>query len=103
MPQSVINQVEDMSIKEDRDEDLILTERNMITLEVYDNDVNKHDVIAGVDNKYNNYNSNNEAYKDGTNDKEDSAIYEDGKGINNTHEDGVRYTPTPVTENPPGN
>ena len=61
MPQSMINQVEDMSIKEDRDEDLIFTKRNRSTLELYDNDFNTHDVTARVYNNYNNYNSNNAA------------------------------------------
>ena len=70
MPQAVIKQVEDMVIKEDCDEDLIFTDRNGITLEVYDNDVNKNDVITGVNNNYNNYNSNGVAYEYITNDKE---------------------------------
>ena len=57
----------------------------MSTLEVYDNDVNTHDVTAGVDKNYNNYNSNDEAYEDGANDEEDNATYEYGAGANTTH------------------
>ena len=53
---SVINKVEDISIKEDRDEYLIFLDKNDITLEVYNYDVNTHDVTAGVDKNYNNYN-----------------------------------------------
>ena len=69
MPQSIINKMEDMAIKEDRDEDLIFTDGNGSSLEVYKNDSNAHDVTAGVDNKYDNYNSNNADYGNGTNDK----------------------------------
>ena len=58
MTKSVIKQVEDMSIKEGHDEDPIFTDRNGSTLEVYNNDVNTHDITTGVDN---NYNSNNTA------------------------------------------
>ena len=49
MTQSVIKQVEEIDIKEDCDEDLILTGINGSTLEVYDDDVNAHNVNAGVD------------------------------------------------------
>ena len=69
MPQYVINQVEDMAIKEDRDEDLIFLDRNDITLEVYNYYVNTHNVTAGVDNNYNNYNIKETAYEDGANKK----------------------------------
>ena len=44
----MVKQVEDMVIKEYCDEDLIFTDRTWSTLEVYDNDVNTHDVTAGV-------------------------------------------------------
>ena len=71
MPQSVINQLEDMEIKEDWNEDLILTARNGSTFEVYIDDVNTNDVTTGVDNNYNNYNSNGTAYEYDTNNKED--------------------------------
>ena len=47
-----------MAIKEDSDKYLIFTERNGGTLEVYNDDINTHDFTAGVDNKYNSYNSN---------------------------------------------
>ena len=85
-----------MAIKEDRDADLIFTERNGITLEVYNNDVNTHYIITRVDNNYNNYNSNDTSYEDGTNNKEDVPTYEDGAGVNTTHE-GV----TNCSEKPP--
>ena len=51
-----------MAIKEDWDEDIIFTDRNGSTLEVYNGGVNTHDVTAGVDKNYNNYNGSNEAY-----------------------------------------
>ena len=63
MPQYVIKQGEDMVIKEDRDEDLIFADIKGRSLEVYNNDVNTHDVTTGVDNKYNNYNSNETPYE----------------------------------------
>ena len=62
MPQSVINKVGYMAIKEYRDADLIFADINGGTLEVYNDDVNTYDVTAWVDNNYNNYNSNNTAY-----------------------------------------
>ena len=62
MPQYVIKQVEDMAMKGNRNEDLIFTDRNGITLEVYNDDFNTHNVTSGVYNKYNNYNSNDTAY-----------------------------------------
>ena len=73
--QFVINQVEDMSIKEDCDEYIIFAEINRSTLEVYNDDVNTDDVTAGVDNNYNNYNNNNTAYEDGSNNEEHGHEY----------------------------
>ena len=67
MPQSVIKKVEDMAIKEDCDEELIFSERYWSTLEVYDDDVNTHDVTTGVDNNYNNNNNNDAVYEDDAN------------------------------------
>ena len=46
MPKYEINQVEDMAIKEDCDEDLIFTDRNERTLEVYNKYVNIHKFIS---------------------------------------------------------
>ena len=45
-----------MAIKEDCNEYIIFTDRNVSTLELYNGDVNTHDVTAGVDNNHNNYN-----------------------------------------------
>ena len=75
MPQSVIKKVEDMAIKEDCDEDLIFSERNWSTLEVYNNDFNTHDVTTAVDNSYNNNNNNGAVYEDDANDKEYGTTY----------------------------
>ena len=94
MPQSVIKQVDNMAINEYYDEDLILIDINWSTLEVYYYEVNTHDITVGVDNNYNNYNINDVAYSDGTNNKEDNTTYEYGARANTTHEDGTRYTPT---------
>ena len=44
MPQSVIKQVEDMNIKEYCNEVHIFTERNGDNLEVYNYDVNTHEL-----------------------------------------------------------
>ena len=52
-----------MAIKEYSNEDLIFADINGSTLEVYSNDINKPDIIAGLDNNYNNYNSNDAAYE----------------------------------------
>ena len=92
-----------MTTKKDYDEDLIFTDRNGSTLEVYNDYLNTHDVTTGVDNNHNNYNSNDTAYKYGTNNKEEGKTYEDGSGANTTHKDGARYTYTPATDNPPDN
>ena len=67
MPQSMIKQREDRSIKEGHNEDPILINRNGKTLEVYEYDSNTHAVTTGLDNNYNKYNSNNVAYEDGAN------------------------------------
>ena len=72
-----------MDIKEDRDEDIIFTDRNGKTLEVYNDDVNEHKITAGV---YNNYNNNY------YNHKEYSVTHDNGSGANATHEDGTIYT-----------
>ena len=61
MQQSIIKQVEDMAIKENHDADLIFTNRNRSNLELFNDDANTHDVTVGVENNYNNYNSNNSA------------------------------------------
>ena len=87
-----------MAIKEDRDEDLIFTNRNGSTLELYNDSTNTHDVTTGLDNNYNSYNSKDAAYEDVSNNKEYGTTYEDGAGANSTHEDGANYT-----NNPPGN
>ena len=92
-----------MTNKEDYDEDLIFTDRDGSTLEVYNYYLNTHDVTTGVYNNHNNYNSNNAAYEDATNNKEDGKTYEDGAGSNTTHKYGARYTHTPATDNPPYN
>ena len=55
MKKSMIKQVQDMAIKEYSNAELILTDRNSITLRVYDDDVNTHNFITGMDNNYNNY------------------------------------------------
>ena len=103
MPQSLINQLEYISIKEDLYEELIFADINWIALEVYNNDFNTHDATAGVDKNYTNYNSNNASYEDSAKYKEDGATDEYGSGTNSTHEDGSIYLPTPVTNNPPDN
>ena len=69
MPQSLINQVGDMSIKEYYDEDIILIDRSGVTFEVYNYDVNTNDFTSRVDNNYNSYNCNNIAYEDSDNNK----------------------------------
>lgn len=74
-----------MAIKENINEDLIFADRNGSTLEVYNDDFSTHDLTVEVDNNYNNYNSNNTAYKDSTNNEEDSATYEDSASANTTH------------------
>ena len=102
MPQYVIKKVEDMSTKGDCDEELILTDTNGSTLEVYDDDVNTHDIIAGVDNNYNDNNNNYTAYEDGVNEV-DGTTYEDGFGTNVTNEERAIYPPTPTTNNTPDN
>ena len=53
-----------MYIKEDLNEDIIFTDRNGIALEVYNDGANIHNSTAGVDKNYNNYDSNDAAYKD---------------------------------------
>ena len=93
MPQYVVKQVADIYTKEYRNKDLIFTERNESTLEVYDNNASTHDVTAEVDNKYNHYKSNEKSYEDGSNNEEDGATYEDG----------TRYPATPTTKNNPEN
>ena len=90
-----------MAIKEDYDEDIIFTDINGGALEVYNDDVDTHDFITGVDNNYNN--SNNAAYQDGANNKKEVATYEDGASSNATHEDGDSYPPTSATNNVPDN
>ena len=92
-----------MASKEDCDEDLIFADRNRSTLELYINGVNTHDVTIGPDNNYNNFNSNDLAYEDVYNNKEYSAIYEDGPGANTNYEYGIRYLATPANDNPPAN
>ena len=62
MPQSLIKQVKDLSVKEDLDGDLIFTDINGSTLEVYNDDANTHEFTVGVDNNYNNYTSNGASY-----------------------------------------
>ena len=69
MIQSMIKQVEDISTKESHNKYIIFTDRNRSTLELYNNDVNTHDVTAGVDNNHNKYNINNIYDEDGANDK----------------------------------
>ena len=101
MTQSVIKKVEDMAIKEDCDEDLIFSERNWSNLEVYNNDVNTHDVTTAVDNSYNNNNNNDAVYEDDANDKEYGTTYEYGYYVSATHEYITNYTPTPNTDNTP--
>ena len=56
-----------MVINKDCDEDLIFTDRNRSTFGACNDNVSTHDVTAGVDNNYNNYNSNDAAYEDGAN------------------------------------
>ena len=46
MPIYLIKQVDDMYIKEYRDEDIIFTGRNGSTLEVYKYDFNTHDITT---------------------------------------------------------
>ena len=87
MPQSIIKQLEDMDIREYRDEDIIFTDRNWRTLEAYNDNVNAPEVTAGV---YNNYNNNY------YNHKEDGATHENGSGANATHEDCTIYTKNPT-------
>ena len=95
MPKYVIKQVEDTFIKEYYDKYLIFTDRNGRTLEVCNDDVNTNDSTSGVDNNYNNYNSNNTTYEGGTNKKEYGTTYKYGTGANTTHEDGTDYTKNP--------
>ena len=90
-----------MAIKEDCDEELIFSERYWSTLEVYDDDVNTHDVTTGVDNNYNNNNNNDAVYEDDANDEEDGTNYEYGSYIDVTHEYITNYPPTTNTENTP--
>ena len=54
-----------------------------------------------MDKNYTSYNINGSAYEDRSNNEEDGKTYEDGSGANTTHEDGIIYPPTPVTNNPP--
>ena len=56
-----------MDINEYRNKDLIFTDRNGRTLEVYEYDRNTNNVTAVVDNNYNSYNSKNSAYEYGVN------------------------------------
>ena len=53
-----------MYIKEDLNEDIIFTDRNGITLEVYNYGANIHNSTTGVYKNYNNYDSNDASYKD---------------------------------------
>ena len=66
---------------------------NGTTLEVYNDHVNTNDVTAGVDNNYNNYNIDNTAYEDGTNNK-------GWHQRQSKQKKGARYPPTPNTNNP---
>ena len=50
-PQYVINQVEDMAIKENREEDFLLTDQHGNTLEVYDDESPAEDATTGVEYK----------------------------------------------------
>ena len=56
-----------MVIKEYSDEDIIFTNRNGSTSEVYNDYVNTDKVTEGLDNNYNDYNINDTAYEDSAN------------------------------------
>ena len=103
MPQSVIKQVEYKVIKKYWYEDLIFTDRNGRTLEVYNYVINTHDATTGVDNNYNICNRNNSDYEDGANDEEYGPTYKYESVANATHEYGSRCPPTPATNNTPDN
>ena len=54
-------------------------------------------------NIHNNYNSNDAAYKYGTNNKEYGTPYEDGIGAKATHKDGAIYPPPHIRYQQPYN